>query len=141
MVILFGNQDTVAGKTLSFKPSVVIGRISYSLYLWHFSVFALARLYLNTEPSKILYAFLIAVVFPISYLSYRFVETPFRDKTKFSRMSIFAASLCGVMLFVSLGYNGHQNNGMQDLKLKVSEKGLILIDDNINYKAAIKPSF
>jgi len=37
--------------------------------------------------------------------------------------------------------NGHQNNGMQDLKLKVSEKGLILIDDNINYKAAIKPSF
>jgi hypothetical protein len=30
---------------------------------------------------------------------------------------------------------------MQDLKIKVSEKGLILIDDNINYKAAIKPSF
>ena len=37
--------------------------------------------------------------------------------------------------------NGHQNGGMQDLKIKVSEKGLILIDDNINYKAAIKPSF
>lgn len=37
--------------------------------------------------------------------------------------------------------NGHQNNGMQDLKIKVSEKGLILIDDNIKYKAAIKPTF
>ncbi len=37
--------------------------------------------------------------------------------------------------------NGHQNGGMQDLKIKVSEKGLILIDDNINYKAATKPSY
>jgi len=37
--------------------------------------------------------------------------------------------------------NGHQNDGMQDLKIKVSEKGLILIDGNINFKATIKPSF
>jgi CubicO group peptidase (beta-lactamase class C family) len=35
--------------------------------------------------------------------------------------------------------NGHQNGGMQDLKIKVSEKGLILIDDNTNFKATIKP--
>ena len=37
--------------------------------------------------------------------------------------------------------NGHQNGGMQDLKIQISEKGLILIDDNINIKAAIEPSF
>ncbi len=37
--------------------------------------------------------------------------------------------------------NGHQNDGMQDLKIKVSEKGLILIDGNTNFKATIKPSF
>jgi CubicO group peptidase (beta-lactamase class C family) len=37
--------------------------------------------------------------------------------------------------------NGHQNGGMQDLKIKVSEKGLILIDDKTSFKAAIKPSF
>lgn len=37
--------------------------------------------------------------------------------------------------------NGHQNNGMQDLKIKISEKGLALIDDNIKYKAAIITSF
>ena len=32
--------------------------------------------------------------------------------------------------------NGHQNGGMQDLNIKVSEKGLILIDGNINFKAS-----
>ncbi|MFT5863806.1 MAG: hypothetical protein ACI828_002474, partial [Flavobacteriales bacterium] len=37
--------------------------------------------------------------------------------------------------------NGHQNNGMQDLKIKVLEKGLILIDGNLNFKAALESSF
>jgi len=34
--------------------------------------------------------------------------------------------------------NGHQNNGMQDLKIKLSEKGIILIDGNTSFKATIK---
>lgn len=37
--------------------------------------------------------------------------------------------------------NGHQNNGMQDLKIKISKKGLILIDGKTSFKASIKPSF
>jgi CubicO group peptidase (beta-lactamase class C family) len=37
--------------------------------------------------------------------------------------------------------NGHQNDGMQDLKIKVSEKGLILIDGSTEFRATIKPSF
>jgi len=36
--------------------------------------------------------------------------------------------------------NGFQNNGMQDLKIKISEKELILIDGNINFKATLKSS-
>lgn len=33
--------------------------------------------------------------------------------------------------------NGHQNGGMQDLKITVSEKGLILTDGSINFKADV----
>ncbi|MDD7913276.1 hypothetical protein [Polaribacter ponticola] len=33
--------------------------------------------------------------------------------------------------------NGHRNNGMQDLKIKVSDKELILTDDKTDYKASI----
>ena len=36
--------------------------------------------------------------------------------------------------------NGHQNNGMQDLKIKVSDKELILIDGNTEFKATILSS-
>ena len=117
LIILFANQGTVAGRALSLKTSVSIGRISYSLYLWHFSVFALARLFLNSEPNAILYAVLIAFIFPISYLSYKYIETPFRNKAKVGRKSIFVLSLCGIMLFALLGYYGYRSNGFVEYKL------------------------
>ena len=36
--------------------------------------------------------------------------------------------------------NGHQNDGMQDLKIKVSKNGIILTDDNTSFKAAVLSS-
>jgi len=33
--------------------------------------------------------------------------------------------------------NGHQNDGMQDLRIRISEKGLILTDGSINFKAEV----
>lgn len=36
--------------------------------------------------------------------------------------------------------NGHQNGGMQDLKIKVSENGLTIIDDNTNFIARVLSS-
>ena len=36
--------------------------------------------------------------------------------------------------------NGHQNDGMQDLKINVSEKGIILIDGSSSFNASIKPA-
>lgn len=36
--------------------------------------------------------------------------------------------------------NGHQNNGMQDLRIKISDKELLLIDSNIKYKGTLTKS-
>jgi peptidoglycan/LPS O-acetylase OafA/YrhL len=57
------------------------GRISYSLYLWHWPLFAFARfskssLVLDTFDKVALFALTVA----ISYLSWRFVEQPFRER-------------------------------------------------------------
>ncbi|WP_375413489.1 acyltransferase family protein [uncultured Bradyrhizobium sp.] len=55
------------------------GRISYSLYLWHWPLFAFARF---SKTSLVLNGFdkvaLFAATVAISYLSWRFVEQPFR---------------------------------------------------------------
>ncbi|WP_272151255.1 serine hydrolase [Tenacibaculum aiptasiae] len=36
--------------------------------------------------------------------------------------------------------NGHHNNGMQDLKIKIRDKGLTLIDGNTSFSARVLPS-
>jgi peptidoglycan/LPS O-acetylase OafA/YrhL len=55
------------------------GQISYSLYLWHWPLFTFARF---SQPSLTLDIFdktlLFAVTVAVSYLSWRFVEQPFR---------------------------------------------------------------
>ena len=57
------------------------GQISYSLYLWHWPLFTFARfskssLVLDAVDKVALFALTVA----ISYLSWRFVEQPFRQK-------------------------------------------------------------
>jgi peptidoglycan/LPS O-acetylase OafA/YrhL len=65
-----------------FSPLNVVkffGQISYSLYLWHWPLFAFARF---SKSSLVLDAFdkiaLFLATVAISYLSWRFVEQPFR---------------------------------------------------------------
>ena len=51
--------------------------MSYSLYLWHWGVLAVARwtIGINTINSVIL----ISLIFLISYFSFEFIEKPFRN--------------------------------------------------------------
>lgn len=57
------------------------GKISYSLYLWHWPLIIYARFLKMTAPltaGEI--AMVVALAVALSYLSYRFVEQPFRRK-------------------------------------------------------------
>lgn len=67
------------GRLLASRPAAFIGLISYSLYLWHYPIFAFGRM-MNETPS-ILDRFLwIALTCLLSVLSYAFVERPFRKR-------------------------------------------------------------
>ena len=80
LMIWFSNKDELITKILSTKLFVGIGLISYSLYLWHYPIFAFARIS-NFFGNNIIYkiAFLIITIF-LSSISYYFVERPFRNK-------------------------------------------------------------
>lgn len=115
LVIAFGRRDTLIGKCLSVRPLVAIGLCSYSLYLWHQPVFAFARMRMNDSLTPAGCLALISLCFGLAYLSWRYVERPFRNRARFSRTAIFAtvASIgsitvaAGLVLDGSDGLAGH----------------------------------
>jgi len=103
LIIVFATKDTLTNKFLSSKPLVSIGLISYSLYLWHQPILVFARHQLNDELSILLKIILLISVFPLSFLTWKYIEKPFRDKELISRRKIFVFSLSGLLFFTGMG--------------------------------------
>lgn len=82
LLVLYGGKDTVVAKILSTKIFVGLGLISYSAYLWHQPLFAFARTYSVTEPSTLTYSIVILLSIGMAYVSWRYIEIPFRGKAK-----------------------------------------------------------
>ena len=79
VIISSGKQHTLMSKLLSFKPIVFIGKISYSLYLWHFPVLVLTTPVSEIGNPNIFFVILrIVLTFAVAIVSYVFVETPIR---------------------------------------------------------------
>lgn len=80
LIILFATGDTFVGKLLSLPGMVGIGLISYSAYLWHQPLMAFARIGFDVVPGSLPMAGLCVLSFALAYLTWRFVEQPFRVK-------------------------------------------------------------
>jgi peptidoglycan/LPS O-acetylase OafA/YrhL len=68
--------DTRMAALLSLSPLVLLGRISYSLYLWHVAV--MTGIYDWTGERHLVLAVVVSV--SLAVLSYRYVEQPFRRR-------------------------------------------------------------
>lgn len=77
-------------KVYSIKPIVFIGLLSYSLYLWHWPMFAFLRYYSIAETPLILFI-VYGIIFIVAYLSWKYIEKPARRfKTISFRYSLLA---------------------------------------------------
>lgn len=114
LIILYADADTIAAKVLSAKTFVGIGLISYSAYLWHQPLFAFARIRSLDHPPAYLMMALSLLSLALAYLSWKYIETPFRQKTKLQRKHIFTLSFIGLIAFTSFGVIGHQSNGFTE---------------------------
>jgi peptidoglycan/LPS O-acetylase OafA/YrhL len=77
-----GVPTQVRGRWSHHRVVGFFGQISYSLYLWHWPLFTFARFSkaeLVLDPAEKIALFALTVF--VSYLSWRFVEQPFRDRS------------------------------------------------------------
>ena len=69
---------TLVGRALSLALPVWIGKLSYSLYLWHWPVVVVFVYWTMNMPDLLQGSLLFAVSLALAALSVRFVERPFR---------------------------------------------------------------
>jgi len=105
LVIIFASPGTLTGRLLSTRILVGVGLISYSAYLWHWPLFVFARMAIQ-KPSLTLFAGLSVVSLGLAFVSWRYVERPFRDRQLFQRHRIFRFAALGATLLVILGCIG-----------------------------------
>ncbi|MEM9031702.1 MAG: acyltransferase, partial [Pseudomonadota bacterium] len=90
LVIWFANPRDLVTRALSTRPMISIGLLSYSLYLWHYPIFAFGRHIRLAEPGILDMAIWLALTVTLSYAGYRLVERPFRHAVP---PRIFAGSI------------------------------------------------
>ncbi|MBN8291637.1 acyltransferase [Rhodobacter sp. NTK016B] len=122
-VALILSEGSLAARLLSWRPIVAIGLVSYSAYLWHNPVFVFARAAGDHEPGTLMMLGLSGLSLVLAWLSWRFVEQPFRTGGARKallprRWQVFAASLAGIAVFVLFGLWGWTTEGRAALWLR-----------------------
>lgn len=103
---------TVLGRLFAVRPMVILGLISYSLYLWHWPFLAFAKYYHGETPPVVVRAILIALSLCAALFSYYIIETPFRKKLYCSnRNKLFKFAVAGLAIFLSISFAGYAFNG------------------------------
>ena len=113
LIIIFATDRTLIGKILSTRLLVGIGLISYSAYLWHQPIYAFSREYL-IEVNFLQTILLTLLCFACAYLSWRFIENPFRRRNAISTSKVVIFSVLGSVLFVGFGIAGQLTNGFMN---------------------------
>ena len=104
-------QNGLADRLLSITPLVGVGKISYSAYLWHWPLFVFFIVWNSgAMPEGYEIAALALVTLALSYLSYLFIETPFRQR-KDSSFRILAVAFSMAAAIGLLGFFLFKNEG------------------------------
>jgi peptidoglycan/LPS O-acetylase OafA/YrhL len=118
-IIIAGMSNSKLNEFLKLGIFTWNGKISYSLYLWHYSIFTLFRW--NYDMSvPLIWISAVILVYGISIASYHYIEEPFRYMNYIgSKVFIYAALIAMASLIfiyalyqmpVSKIYLGNENN-------------------------------
>tara|TARA_B100000787_G_C16186061_1_gene294712 strand:+ start:265 stop:2211 length:1947 start_codon:yes stop_codon:yes gene_type:complete len=125
LIIWFTQKNEIITKLLSTKLFVGIGLISYSMYLWHYPVFAFSRITYFTENNILRELLLMIIIFTLSIITYYFIERPARNrkfKFKYFFILIIISSL-SILVFNMItvlenGFKNRYNNEYSEIYIK-----------------------
>lgn len=111
LILACADDKNFVGKILAVRPAVFLGLVSYSAYLWHQPIFAFARIRTLDEPSIATMLVSSVVSIGLAYLSWKWVEVPFRKKHMIGRRSIFVFSAFVGSILIVFSFMGYKTGG------------------------------
>jgi len=97
---------------LRFRPLIILGLISYPLYLWHWVLISFVHILIGEVIAVGVKVLLLSIAIALSWLTFTFVETPIRAHGAFGRplqavmAGMTAAGVAGLLVFLGHGLPG-----------------------------------
>jgi hypothetical protein len=111
IILLFIKKNTFIFYLLNFKPLRFLGLISFSLYIWHYNIFAIGRNLKVKELSLLDYLILTIASVIISIISYLLIEKPFRNKKLINIKKLTAILIIKFTLILFLIFKNYYEEG------------------------------
>jgi peptidoglycan/LPS O-acetylase OafA/YrhL len=124
LVIVFATPITIVSRLLSFSVLVNIGLISYSLYLIHNPIQTFGR-FAGLTHSFWVDLCLFAAMLLSAYLSWRYVENPFRNRSRVTSKHFKICCGFGFVFAVGLFALSKYTEGFLDQRLSQQQKVLM----------------
>ncbi len=111
LIIIFCNENIFFYKFLGNKFLVFNGLISYSLYMWHQPIISFLSYTgeINSFSTKISIIFYLII---ISFLSWKFIEVPARNKAIINNKTYYLISSFCIFLLISISCFGIVSKGL-----------------------------
>jgi peptidoglycan/LPS O-acetylase OafA/YrhL len=113
LIILAGERaQNLAMPVLTSRPFVVCGLLSYSLYLWHWPVVVYLSYWYGEDFALPQQLAGLALTGALAYLSWRWIEKPFRKRGFPARRTLFASAAALSTAFAFLGVFMWRSDGV-----------------------------
>ena len=100
LIIYSCSKENLISRALSTKFLNFTGLISYSLYLWHWPIIIFYKLLSGYEITLGSAFLLLSATYLIAYISWRYIEQPFRSYNQISKISRYIEKIVKKDLYI-----------------------------------------
>ena len=135
-ILIFFKENNLMNKLFNLNLISYIGKISYSLYLTHFPIFAFSRITDFTKGNFEKKIYLGILIILVSIILYKFIETPFRNQKKINSKQFSIACIFGLFSILAFYITSNITDGMSYRASKIIQNShkektwLMLKDEN-----------